>query len=114
MDKLEKLYTGVFIIILIVAIIIFIHYYNKKEEVIEDINGDGVISMNEIRYHIKKELDERSHKPPQFKGVVKSSISGFLRGLLTGIIINGLEGALTSGIVLAVINPIIAGVEHTI
>jgi hypothetical protein len=111
MDKLEKIYTGIFIGVLFIAIIIFIHYYNKKDNEISDLNNDGVISESEIEYHIKKELDKRSNRPPKFRGIVKSSISGFLRGTLMGLILNGLEGALTSGIVLAVVNPIITGLE---
>lgn len=111
MDKLDKIYTGIFIIVLLFAVLIFIHYYNKKDSEIVDLNNDGNISRDEIIFHIKKEIDKKSNKPPKFKGIVKSSISGFLRGVLMGLILNGLEGALTSGIVLAVVNPIITGVE---
>lgn len=111
MDKLEKLFTGFFIVLLVLCIIVFFHYYNKEEKKIKDLNGDGLITKNEIEYHIKKELDKRLETPPEFKGLVKSCFSGFLRGLMMGILVNGYEGAITTGIVLAVINPIMTGIE---
>lgn len=114
MDKLDKLYTSIFIIILIGAIFVFLHYYNREENAIQDLNGDGSISISEIEYHVKKELDKRANRPPRFKGIVKSAVTGFLRGTLMGFILNGLEGALTSGIVLAVVNPIMTGIEPLI
>lgn len=111
MDKLENLYTGVFIVFLLLVFYVFFHYYNLEEED-ADLNGDGVLDQSEITYHIKKELDRRSKQPPRLKGVVKSCISGMFRGFLMGMLLNGLEGAITSAVVLGTINPIVTGIEH--
>lgn len=111
MDKLEKIYTGVFIVFLLLTFYMFFHYYNLEEND-ADINNDGIIDNEELSYHIKKELDKRSGQPPRFKGIVKSCISGLFRGFLMGMMLTGFEGAITSALVLGTINPIVTGIEH--
>jgi hypothetical protein len=83
-----------------------------EAEHIEDIDGDGRISPNELSYHIKKEMALKSQQPPQFWGIVKSCLSGLLRGFLMGILLNGLEGAIVTSIALGTINPIMTTIEH--
>lgn len=114
MDKLEKLYSGVFVVFLLLAIYIFFHYYNLQNEKIADLNSDGIIDNDELAYHIRKELDRKSKSPPSLYGLVKSAASGAMRGALMGLLLNGVEGAATSAIVLGLINPIITGVEFMI
>ncbi len=110
MDKLEKLYTGVFLVFLLLMIYVFYHYY--KRDCIADLNNDGVVDQNELAHHIKKEIDERSKNPPGFRGIVKSSLSGAFRGALMGLLLNGVEGAITSAVVLGMINPIVTSVDY--
>lgn len=112
MDKLDKLYTGVFVVFLILVSFVLLHYYRLDEENdIIDLNGNGTIEQNEIEAHVKKILDNRSKQPPQFKGVIKSMLTGLTRGALMGLLLNGIEGSITSAIVLGIINPIITSIE---
>lgn len=112
MDKLSKLYTGVFVVFLVLISFILLHYYRLDEENdITDLNNDGKIDQNEIDVHIKKILDNRSKQPPQFKGIIKSMLTGVTRGALMGLLLNGIEGSITSAIVLGIINPIITSIE---
>lgn len=113
MDKLDKLYTGVFIVFLMLTFYVIYHYYNLEDDTVVDLNNNGIIESEEIKFHIKKELDRRSKQPPRFHGIVKSCISGIFRGFLMGMLLNGWEGAITSAIVLGTINPIVTGIEHT-
>ena len=87
MDKLENITNTIFIIFLILVIYIFYHYYNIVPNDIDE-NGDGIVTDDEIKIYIKKEIDRRLESPPQFKGVVKSSLSGFFRGFLMGLLLN--------------------------
>ena len=113
MDKLEKLYTGATIAFVILIIFIFIHYYNVSEKNdILDLNDDGIIDSNELAYHIKKEIDKQSKEAPSFKGIIKSFLTGIVRGIFMGLLLYGPEGALTSALVLGMINPIITSIEH--
>jgi hypothetical protein len=43
---------------------------------------------------------------------VKSSLSGAFRGALMGLLLNGVEGAITSAVVLGMINPIVTSVDY--
>lgn len=110
----KKIKLGFYIFVVIICIIIYIHYYNLEQNQVEDHNRDGLIDSDELTHHIKKEIEKKQKQPPQFKGIVKSSVTGLLRGLLMGLVLGGVEGALTTGIVLATINPIISGIEYYI
>lgn len=111
MDKLENLYTGVFVVFLLLVFYVFFHYYNLEKEN-ADTNGDGIVDENELSYHIKKELEKRSKQPPRLRGIIKSCVSGLFRGFLMGMLLTGMKGAITSAIVLGTINPIVTGIEH--
>ncbi len=114
MDKLEKIANAVFIVFAILVIYIFYYYYTKEDLSSEiDTDGDGIVTRAELKAYIKKELERHAENPPQFRGVVKSAISGAVRGACTGLLLSGVEGAITSAIVLGMINPIITGIEHT-
>jgi hypothetical protein len=110
----KKIKIGFFIFVIIICILVYLHYYNIEQTKFNDINNDGLIDNNELSYHIKQEIDKKQKQPPQFKGIVKSSVTGLLRGLLMGLVLGGIEGAITTGIVLATINPIISGIEYYI
>lgn len=110
MDKLEKIYNGVFLAMLILAVYILFYKYNEEKKM--DLNNDNHISQDEIRQYVSNIMKEQSNQPNDFRSVVKSSISGAMRGAIMGLILNGVEGAVTSGLVMAVINPIISGIEH--
>lgn len=113
MDKLNKITNAVFVVFIILVIYIFYFYYTKKKDEDVDMNGDGIVTKVELQEYVKKEMERRSKSPPQFSSILKSSISGAIRGALMGLIINGIEGAITSAIVFGTINPILTGIEHT-
>ena len=110
----KKIKLGFYIFVVIICIMIYLHYYNLEQNQVEDHNKDGIIDSDELTHHIKNEIEKKQKQPPQFKGIVKSSVTGLLRGLLMGLVLGGVEGALTTGIVLATINPIISGIEYYI
>ncbi len=112
MDKLNKITNVAFAVFVILVLYIFYHYYTRPDPVEIDTDGDGVISPEEIKEYIKKEIDRRSKSPPQFRGILKSAISGIVRGALMGLLLGGVEGAATSAIVLGTINPIISSFEY--
>lgn len=110
----KKIKLGFFIFVVIICIMIYLHYYNIEQNQVQDSNNDGLINNDELKDHIKKEIEKRQKQPPQFRGIVKSSVTGLLRGLLMGLVLGGVDGALRTGIILATINPIISGVEYYI
>lgn len=112
MASIKDLYTGTFVVLFLLAIYILIYYYKKEEELIADINGDGSIGLSELSHHIKKELEHKSNQPPRFWMIVKSCMTGLLRGFLMGVMLNGLEGAVVTSLSLGIINPIMTSIDH--
>jgi len=113
MYNLQVLQNATFVVFLLLAIYIFGYYYLHNEEPnILDSDGDGQITKKEVIEFINRELDNRAKRPPQFKGIVKSALSGAMRGAVMGLILNGLEGAAAGAIILGSINPIITSLEH--
>ena len=109
-----KLYINSYMILIIVSCLILIHYNNKEKNKIQDINNDGIINEYDIKYHIQKELDVRTNQPPRIKGLVKSSLSGMIRGLVIGYFLGGYDLAIVNGLVMAGVNPIMSIIEHNI
>jgi hypothetical protein len=112
MDKLNRLYNAVFVVLLIVVIYVFYCAYNRDPPPDMDMDYNGIVTAIEVKEYLKKELDRRSKSPPQFKMVMRSAMSGAFRGALMGLLLNGIEGAATSAIVLGMINPIITSIDH--
>ena len=55
--------------------------------------------------------EEKSKSPPDIRQLANSSLSGFIRGGLTGALVNGAAGAFTGGLIFAVINPLVLELE---
>lgn len=113
MDKLDKLTNAVSVVFIIICMYVFYYYYNKPtvEDIDED--GDGIITKKELTNYIKRELEKKAKEPPKFRSILKSALSGLVRGGLMGLLLtNDLEGAATSALVLGMINPIITGIDH--
>ena len=113
MPQLRDLWNGGFVVILLLAIYIFTHYYFRDISEIEDSNNDGSIDSKELSNYLKKEVTGKSH-PIKFRGLVKSSLLGILRGYLMGLLIGGVEAATVTAITLGIVNPILASIEHGI
>jgi hypothetical protein len=75
-----------------------------------DLNGDGIVTKKEMHDAINHAFREKNNTL-KISCIIKSATMGALRGGITGFLINGLEGAVTGGIVLAIINPILTGAE---
>jgi len=110
MDKLGKIYNAVFISLIIVLIYILANHYYYGEEVKPDFSDEE--SNKDLTSYIKKEIQAHTSGPPSTKKIIKSIFTGAIRGALMGLLLNGVEGAITSALVLGTINPIITAIEH--
>ena len=110
MDKLEKIYNAVFITFIIIAVYIMAYHYLLDDPIIPGYADEG--SNRDLSSYIKKEIKSNASAPPTFKKILKSMLTGAIRGALMGLALNGVEGAITSALVLGTINPIITCIEH--
>jgi hypothetical protein len=81
-NKIDELKNGLYVSLVIIVILIFIYYYYIKKD-----------------YHHCEIL-------------IYSCALGFLRGLITGSILSGLETGIVNALALAIINPFISHVDH--
>lgn len=118
MYSLDNISIGVYVVFVMILFILLTHTYHRESQLAEfneiDLNGDGIITRQELKHHLAKELEKRNSQPPKMEGLVKSATSGIIRGFLMGLLINGFEGAVLGAFVLGTINPIISGIEHAI
>lgn len=118
MYSLSSISIGVYVTFVIMLFITLTYTYRKEKQLAEfdeiDLNGDGIITRQELKHHLTKELEKRSNQPPKMEGLAKSATSGIIRGFLMGLLINGFEGAVLGAFVLGTINPIISSVEYAI
>ncbi len=110
MDKLEKIYNAVFITLIIVVVYILANHYIYNDPVEPDFSDER--SNRDLTSYIKKEISTHTNAPPNMKKIFKSIITGAIRGGLMGLLLNGVEGAITSALVLGTINPIITSIEY--
>jgi len=118
MNKFSDLSYGT-VIILIIAVIIITHYcYIRQTDSSPihnlDLDGDGKVSRSELKHYLLLLEKERSKKRIHYFDIIKSMGSGFVRGLLMGLILQDFEGGLTLGLVLGLINPVLTGLEKMI
>lgn len=88
MDKLAKIHTLRFAFILIVLILIFSYYYVK--------NKHTMISTPHNH--------QKTNTLPSMNTLIKNTSSGMIRGAIMGFLLYGVEGAVTSSIVLGIVN----------
>ncbi len=94
--ELPQLKNSITIIFIIVLIFLFVYVY--------------IIDQTDEKFTSLKK--EKEIKKPTFGGMIVNCINGVCRGFLTGLITTGhIEGAVTSGIIMGVINPISSIVE---
>jgi hypothetical protein len=73
-----------------------------------DLDQDGVVTKRELKYYLEHSQDSPVVKQSK---ILKGIGSGVLRGALTGIIFQDVEGGLVLALMLAVINPIMGVLE---
>ena len=116
MKKLTDISIGVWVSFSII-IVFSVSYAQKNTQTTDlelvDLDGDGVISKYEVKQLFKKLVIEKK-KNVEVKSLLGSMATGAFRGCLMGLLLNGVEGAVTGAIVLATVNPIVSMLEHTI
>jgi hypothetical protein len=119
MAKFNDISIGILVVMCIVVFIeaaLIYYYYNVEHQIQSldslDLNGDGVVSRSELKQILKMHLEKKKKTPPTIDHVLKSARSGVLRGGLMGLISHGFEGAIAGGLILGIINPMVAGIEH--
>jgi len=102
------------IIVLTIMLIFEFYYAEKKEKEINHLHHllykCNKKNMTLYNHKLHDMIEKRKNFTP--KKLAKSSIIGFIRGCLTGALINGIEGAATGGVVFAIINPLINACEY--
>ena len=112
MNKFKDISSTVMIILTLAVIIQVYIYYDKDYKVDKlaslDINQDGVVSRKELKYYLKLLNDKKHKKLIKFNDVLTSSLNGAARGLLMGLILQDFQGGLVLGLMLGVLNPLLA------
>jgi hypothetical protein len=117
MNKIGDLSTGA-VILLIVVLVIQIYLYYESDEIDRldslDFNKDGIITRKELKYYLILLENQKKKKSIKLHDIKKNILSGFVRGLLMGLILNNFEGGITLGITLSILNPLISSTEKTL
>ncbi len=112
MDRLIKLYNVFYIAFFLCMCVLLIYKYYQKKPI--ESNGNKEYDSNEIQKFVEYTARENEPHPAGYHAIVRSSLSGMLRGVILGLILHGAEGAITSGAVLAVVNPLVLSIEHVL
>ena len=91
-------------------LLIEVHYVHQEET-------KKLMEMTNDLYEpiSKKELYAiLDNKLPTRRSLIRSASTGAIRGAIMGMLLYGVEGAVTGGIVFAIVNPIIIGCEHLV
>jgi hypothetical protein len=107
MRSFEDISMGV-LCVLCILFAVELYYLHIRQPVVHKYDDHEPLTKGEFRQHTQ-------HKQcPSKKEIFRSSVCGALRGSITGALIGGTEGAICGAIVMAIINPLITGVEHLI
>ena len=102
-------------VLLIVLSIIFIHVNNQNDKLKK---YDDIIDLYKSKVYTKKEIidiiKQNQTKKLTVQSLYKQFVSGAIRGILIGYLINGQEGAILGGLILGSMNPIISMFETKI
>jgi hypothetical protein len=85
---------------------------NNVDKIIDQtvIKDKNCISKEELKEILKK----NASKKIKLSDVFKSALAGAVRGGLTGLLVHGVEGAITGAVVMSVINPFAFFIEYTV
>jgi len=118
MKNFDEISIDILIALAIVVVFeIFILHYRSDEthhvdKIIDQsiVNHDTCISKDELKEILKK----NGIKKIKLLDVFKSALAGAVRGGLTGLLVHGVEGAITGAVVMSVINPFALFIEHSV
>ncbi len=117
MKSFNDVSLSVLIVLFIVLVCEMLYMYknrNSRDLISQiDCDGNGALSKSEFKYYVDNYI-KKDNKMLNLTGLVKSASAGAIRGFLMGLLLNGVNGAITYATVLAVINPIITSIEHTL
>jgi hypothetical protein len=108
------------ILVALIVVVIFetfiLHYISDDKNQVDVIVDKTIIYDTEsvTKTELKEILKETSVKKIKLMDVFKSSLSGIVRGGLTGLLVHGFEGCVTGAVVMGVINPFTFFIENSI
>jgi F0F1-type ATP synthase assembly protein I len=115
MNKLRDLSKSGTIIIVCLMILLLYYWYDNMDEIDQirkiDADKNGVVTKAELRDYLIWIEKTRRKKRIRLVDIAHSMYSGFIRGLLMGLILRDFEGGITLGLILGIINPVISGAE---
>ena len=79
-----------------------------------DENKDGVVSRAELKKYLEKMAAAGNKKKIKKREFWQNIVSGIIRGLLMGFVLQDIEGGMVLSILYAVMNPIAVGSEKII
>lgn len=100
------------VILLIMEMIWMVDSSNVLDSL--DENKDGVVSRAELKKYLEKMSAENRRKKIKKHEFWQNIISGIIRGILMGFVLQDLEGGMVLSILYAVMNPIATGSEKII
>jgi len=118
MKKFKDLsFVAIIVLTLILLIQLYIIYkYGNETDPLYflDYDKDGVVTKSEFKKYIELVEERKRSKKNNIYIIKKSILSGFSRGLLTGLLLLDIEGGLVLGIISGILNPLITSLENKI
>lgn len=118
MNKFKDIANKTSLVLLLVTIYVIYYWYKISQDTDDnlldnlDIDGDGKISRSELKYYLNSIENRKKQRKIEINDLKKNITSGFIRGLLMGMILQDFEGGVVLGLILMVINPIVNTTEQ--
>jgi hypothetical protein len=117
MPKLAEFSQGFLVAAIVLYVCVFayaIHHDSSRELEIKQINNvldtyhkDTNKQFEDVEIIVKGVMDKKDKEKSMFRKLINSGKTGFFVGLLSGTITVGPSGALATGVVFGLINPIV-------
>mgnify|MGYP003402320186 CR=1 FL=1 len=111
MPKFQDISISIYVILIFILIFQFYYTdsYHKRNP--ED-HSKHTADYHKFKMNMQQHKEETKQQPATTSAMIKSIKTGFLRGLLLGLVTFSFEGALAGGFLYAIINPIVLGFDH--
>lgn len=113
MPKFRDISIGIYIMLVFILLMEFYYIDNYHKKHPED-HSKHTADYHDFKMHMKQHTEEIKQRPASTRAMIKSIKTGFLRGLILGLVTFSYEGALAGGLLYAIVNPLILGIEHKI
>lgn len=114
MPKFKDISIGIYVVLVIVCLMELYYAYNAPKTATYSIPPEHKKNYDKFKTYLALHAEEVKKRPASFQAMLKSIKTGFLRGMLLGLVTFSFEGALAGGLLYAVANPIILGIEHVL